>query len=476
VGQARAGRLHRREGVGLTLVTAIRSNGKLPITSIEMTRGLSLLIVLLLVAACTGDSDATTTTAVDGAVTTIASETTTTGGDTTTTSAPVSPPITEVDLSGLEGLSDEARAQLADLIREAQEVRELAFVATPTITVVTPEEFEELVRELIEEDTEDLPPDEALYKMLGLLHPNADLLAILLDLYGEQVAGFYDGDNAEVVVPANEEGFTVLQRGTLVHELVHALTDQHFSFYGVFRDMVDEDRLDEAAAYQALIEGDAVLAEVLWVQTLSQREIGEFIAESLNIDSTALMSAPRFLTESLIFPYDTGLAFVQTLHTRGGWEAVNEAYTTMPGHPGSTEQVINPDLYGRDLPVEVELPDITVDGYDLVRTSVWGEHGFRILLNQGSGVDTMASAANGWGGDSYHQWYDGENAAFLLRYVGDTPADTNELEAALLNFAFESFPDENFAWVDQRDGYLYFIAANETEVGEFLRAEVGLDD
>lgn len=441
-----------------------------------MSRRLSFLLVLsLVVAACNGDSEATTTTIGDGAVATVPAETTTTGADTTTTTLDA-PPVTEPDLSGLEGLSGEAIAQLETLIRDAQEIRELAFLTSPTITVVSPEEFETLVRELIEEDTEDLPPDEALYKMLGLLHPDADFLNILLDLYGEQVAGFYDGDNAEVVVPANQEGFTVLQQGTLVHELVHALTDQHFSFHGVFRDMIDEDRLDEAAAYQSLIEGDAVLAEVLWVQTLSQREIGEFIAESLDVDSSALMSAPRFLTESLIFPYDTGLAFVQTLYTRGGWEAVNEAYGTLPDLPGSTEQVINPDAYGRDLPVPVELPEITVDGYDLVRTSVWGEHGFRILLNQGSGTATMASAANGWGGDSYYQWYDGENAALLLRYVGDTPADTNELEDALLNFAFESFPDESFAWVAQRDGYLYFIAADEAEVGEFLRAEAGLDD
>jgi hypothetical protein len=262
----------------------------------------------------------------------------------------------------------------------------------------------------------------------------------------------------------------------LVHELVHAITDQHFGFNDIFQTMIEEDRLDEATAYQALIEGDATLAEVLWVQSLGQREIGEFLAESLEIDTAALDAAPRFLTESLLFPYDSGLAFVQDLYVdSGAWDDVNGAYEVMPDLPASTEQVITPDDYQRDLPAEVALPSVNVGGYELERTSVWGEQGFRILLNQGEGTQRVAAAADGWGGDSYHQWFDGENAAILIAYSGDTQADVDELEDALLGFANENFPEGNFVWVEQLDGTLYFIAANETTVGESIRATAGLD-
>jgi hypothetical protein len=262
----------------------------------------------------------------------------------------------------------------------------------------------------------------------------------------------------------------------LVHELVHAVTDQHFGFNDTFQAMIDEDRLDQATAYQALIEGDATLAEVLWVQTLSQGEVGEFLAESLQIDTAALDAAPRFLSESLIFPYDSGLAFTQDLYFQGGdWTEVNDAYSVMPGLPASTEQVINPDDYRRDVPVEVSIPSVDVAGYELERTSVWGEQGFRILLNQGEGVETLATAVDGWGGDSYHQWYDGENAALLIAIVGDTQTDVDELEDALLSFANQGFPEEKFVWVEQLDGTLYFIAADETPIGESIRATVGLD-
>lgn len=441
-------------------------------------RILFLLALLLVVAACSGSgSDGSTTTGGDGATTTtVEGQTTTTGDDSpTTTSGGGSSSTTAADLSGLEGVSEEARTQLVELIRQAQEIRGLPFLEPPTITVVSEEELEARVRADLEEEAEDFPADEALYKMLGLLAEDADFESIVLDLYGEQVAGFYDGDTGEIVVPAREDGFSLIQQGTMVHELVHALTDQHFDFNPEFQAMVDEERLDQATAYQALIEGDATLAEVLWVQTLSQRELGEFIAESLDIDSASFESAPRFLRESLIFPYDTGLAFVQDLYVDGQWEAVNDAYATMPGIPGSSEQVITPDDYTRDIPVEVGIPTIEVPGYELERTSVWGEEGFRILLNQGTGISTVGVAADGWGGDAYHQWFDGQNAAILIVYQGDTPQDVDELETALLDFATENFPEDHFAWVEQLNGDLYFIAADDTAVGEQIRASAGLD-
>lgn len=441
-----------------------------------MSRRLSLVVAFLVVfAACNGEDTSTTTTDPAVTTTTVSASTTTSTRDTTTTTAAVVT-TTAPDLSDLEGVPDQVRTQLEELIRVAQEIRELPFLSPPRITVVTEEELEARVREDLIEDPEEFAADESLYKMLGLLNVEADFEQLLLDLYGEQVAGFYDGETGEIVVPAREDGFSVLQQGTMVHELVHALTDQHFSFHDVFQAMIDEDRLDEAAAYQALIEGDATLAEVLWAQTLTQQELGEFIAESLEVDTEALNSAPRFVRESLIFPYDTGLGFTQQLYVEaGGWAEVDAAYDELVGLPGSSEQVITPDDYRRDLPMEVDIPDVELAGYDLVRTSVWGEQGFRLLLNQGEGADTVATAADGWGGDSYHQWFDGENSAVLIVYAGDTPTDVAELERALVAFAEQDFPEDHFAWVEQADGYLYFIASTVPATGEQIRAAAGLD-
>jgi hypothetical protein len=434
-----------------------------------MARRTALFFVLALaLSACTGGSADTTAPEI-----TTASTTTTTEAAASTTTTSPGPQVTPPDLSGLEGLSPEVREQLEQLIVEAEEIRELPFLGPPTITVVSDDELEARVRESIEEDIEDFPADEALYKLLGLLDPGADLLTMLLDLFGEQVAGFYDGDTGEIVVPSAAEGLSVLQRGTLVHELVHALTDQHFRFDEKFDEMIEEDRLDQAAAFQALIEGDATLAEVIWIQALSQRELGEFVAESLESDATALQSVPQFIQDSLLFPYDAGLGFVQDLHRSDGWAGVNESYSILPDLPGSSEQVMTPDDYGRDLPLEVEIPVIELEDYELERTSVWGEQGFRVMLDQVLGESTGAPAADGWGGDSYHQWFDGENAALLMVYRGDTERDLEELEAALLSYEEAAIAEEDFALVAVRDGNLYFVLADELEAGEQITQALG---
>ncbi len=442
-----------------------------------MLRRLVFLIALVLVVgACTPDAVDTSSTVAGGSTspgsTPPDTGSTTSEGSTTTTQA--MPPVTPPDLSGLEDLSVGVRKQLEDLIVTVQEVRGLPFLSPPNITAVTDAELEARIREAIEEQAEDFPADDALYKLLGLMDQEADLETLLLDLYGAQVAGFYDAETGEIVVPARQESLTLLQQGTMLHELVHALTDQHFGFDAQFRAMVDEERLDEATAYQALIEGDATLAWVMWVQSLSPQELGRLVAESLDVDRSSLDAVPQFISDSLLFPYDTGLAFVQELFATGEWNAVNDAYSTFPDLPGSSEQVITPADYQRDLPLVVELPTITIAGYNLERTSVWGEEGFRTMIDQVLGESKGAKAADGWGGDSYHQWFDGENAAFLLVYKGDTARDLEELRATLLEYALAAVPEEDFVWVDEEEGLLYFIAADETSVGELIRSAVGL--
>ena len=434
-------------------------------------RGLSILIVFsFALAACDSGSSATTST-LPSSTTSESSAATT--DVTTSTTSPATTTTTEIDLSGVD-LPPEALAQLEILFEEAEQARGLPFLSTPTILVVTPSELEQRIRDDIEEESEDFPADEALYKLLGLLDPETDFESLLLDLYGEQVAGVYDPETDEVIIRAREGELSVVERSTMVHELVHALTDQHFDFNDDYQAMFDEERLDQAAAYQALIEGDATLAQVMWLQGLSQRELGEFVAESLEIDSSALDNAPEFLAQSLMFPYDSGLAFAQALFKQGGWDAVNEAYSLMVGLPGSTEQIITPEDYQRDLPREVPIPDLNLTGYNLERTSVWGEAGFRIILDQVLGTDAAAIAGDGWGGDSYHQWFDGTNAAFLLVFEGDTDADVEELRQAMLDFATTSVPEEDFVWVDVENGLLYFIAADDTATGELIRDTIGL--
>lgn len=427
-------------------------------------RFLAAAAALLVVVACTPDQGSTTTTPVTSPPST--------GLDasvppTTTTTPPTTLP------TGTEDLPEEVRVELAELIALTEEVRGLEFIEAPNVVVVTPDELAERVREQLEEDLEDLPADEALYRLLGLIDAETDLTSLYMELYSEQVAGFYDGEVGELVVPMADEGFTAVQRATLVHELTHALTDQHFDFHTYYVELLDSDRYDEASAYQALIEGDAVLAELMFLRGLTPEEQGEFFAESFGVDTTVFDQAPRFIRDALIFPYDSGFIFVDHLSQAGGLAAVGDAYGDPPV---STEQILDPTDFPADAPVVVELPPLTIDGYELEYQSTWGEQGFTLMFDQFLSAATSATASSGWGGDTYQILFDGTEVIMVLRYRGDSLADAQELGAALQEYAVVAmavgdepedmeggvaFQDEDHIWIRTEGSDVYMVASSD---------------
>lgn len=423
-----------------------------------------LLALALVLGACdSGSGDATTTTSPGSTPTETGPATT--APETTTTTATTLPP-------GTEELPEEVRVELADLIAATESVRQLEFLEQPDVVVVTEEELAQRVREQLEEDLEDLPADQALYRLLGLIEPDVDLGALYTDLYSEQVAGYYDGEAGELVVPMAEDGFTVLQRATLVHELNHALTDQHYGFHERYSELLDADRYDEASALQALIEGDAVLAELLYLRDLSSEEQAEFFTESFGVDSQQFDAAPRFIRDALIFPYDSGFVFVDRLYRTGGFDAIADAYASPPT---STEQIIDPDDYPADEPVAVEVADLTLDGFELEYESTWGELGFDLMFDQVIGDAASDTAAGGWGGDEYQVHFDGSEVVLVLRYRGDAAADAEEMRTALNEYVrvamgFEeaeeleggsAYRDEDHAWVWSDGSEVVFVASSD---------------
>lgn len=429
------------------------------------------LAALLLVAACDGGADPATST---GAAEGPPAETTVTTSP-PTTSAPAESTTTLPP--GTEELPEEIRVELAELIEITQEVRQLDFIDQPSVVVVTDEELAQRVRDQLEEDLEELPADQALYRLLGLIDADTDLESLYTDLYSEQVAGYYDGDAGELVVPRAEDGFTALQRATLVHELTHALTDQHHSFNDRYTSLIDEDRYDEAAAFQALIEGDAVLAQLLYLQGLTTEEQAEFFQESLGVDQEVFQAAPRFIRDALVFPYDSGFLFVDRLYRTGGFEAIAAAYADPPT---STEQIIDPDDYPADQPIEMEVENLSFDGYELEYESTWGELSFALMFDQVLDTSTSDTAAGGWGGDSYQVHFDGENVVLILHYRGDSAADGEELASALTQYvttAMETGEGEDLAggtgyrgeanaWIWNEGADLIFVASDDSSVFE----------
>lgn len=398
-----------------------------------------------------------------------------------TTSTTPDPPTTTTTQDSAQAV---LRSQIDDLIATTEELRELDFLEPPTVTIVTDEELAARVRTQIQEelDPADLARDTAVQVLLGLIGPDVNLLDLYTDLYSEQVAGYYDGDLAEMVVPAGAE-LSGLQKVTLVHELTHALTDQHFAFNEVTEQLDAEDRFDELSALQALIEGDASFTELLYVTELSTEEKLQIVTDSLDQDTTVFGQTPRFIQDLLFFPYTEGADFVETLWSRDtGFDRVNAAYLEPPR---TTEQIYHPDTYGdNEGALPVALPDTPLAGYQVGEEAVWGEISFRVMFSQGLGASTAGPAAFGWGGDRYRVLWNGEEVVYVLVYVGDTSSDAVEMYGALVAYAASemvvgeperaemttSFDGDDYAYVALSGKRVLFIASSDTEVGPDILA------
>src|SRR5215475_8447282 len=102
------------------------------------------------------------------------------------------------------------------------------------------------------------------YAKLGLLTRGVDLRANLLSFYSSKTLAFYDSRAKKVVLREGAHGYSdtpvlgEVDEKVIVHELTHALQDQHFSVGSKLRAL---DNGDKALALRSIAEGDAVLTE-----------------------------------------------------------------------------------------------------------------------------------------------------------------------------------------------------------------------
>lgn len=309
------------------------------------------------------------------------------------------------------GSAQQPQSQL--VLSSDAKLRELASALLPDLTARSGLELrepvrlemrsrDELVRYLENKLDEELPAGEAraavdAYALFGLVPSTLDLREVLLGLYTEQIAGFYDPDSTALFV-LNDQPEVALQ-GLLVHELVHAVQDQWVDLDALTDPKLGNDR---ATAAQAAIEGHATLVMLEYMTEqirgapVDLGAIPDFAVqlrpalEGVREQFPALAAAPPVIQVSLLFPYIEGTSYVHNLWKQG--ERVAPFGASLPT---STEQI----LCGRphDLPVELVM---SVSGGEVLHEDVLGRLELGVLLDQHLGPGS-ARLADGWGGDRY---------------------------------------------------------------------------
>jgi hypothetical protein len=237
----------------------------------------------------------------------------------------------------------------------------------------------------------------------------------------DSVDGYYDSDTKELVVRGTRP--TPFVRQVLVHELTHALDDQHF---GLDPDVAD----DEAAmADDALVEGDATAVEYRYVASLSPAEQKQAEDEGGSPPGPEV-DAGDPLAALDDFPYNDGPNFIAALVAAGGQSRVDDAFRTPPT---TSAQILHPDLYlsGRG---RVDVPAPAAGGR-VVDDGVVGEYLLGLVLGETVPEAEAQRAAAGWAGDHYVAWRSGRRTCVKATVALDSPADGAELTASLQRWA-----------------------------------------
>lgn len=336
------------------------------------------------------------------------------------------------------------------LIDAAERVRGLRFEHEVPVLVQDPDAIMGYVDGEIKK--EELDRSRTVYVALGLLPPELDVRKLLLRLMGEQIVGYYDVAAHHLVVredvmrafggSAGKAAVDLAEaRVVLVHELVHALQDQHL---GLSLNIDKKRDSDADNAFRALIEGDATLAmiafalerEALPLSELTRdparvRNLSELVRGS-PLAGSELGSAPAIVRVPLLSAYVDGLTFAANLHGEGGWARVNRAHADPPA---STEQVLHPERFARrDPPERLRLPharDALGKSYELLYEDTLGELEMGVYFALGSAEPVAQRAVSGWGGDRLYAYRSAQGkTAIVWLTVWDDEREATEAEQA----------------------------------------------
>ncbi len=311
---------------------------------------------------------------------------------------------------------------LAQIEQATQQIRELAPLHPVKAAFLPNKKFDAVIQANLRKGETDSDIEIARRELvlLGLLGPTVNYHRLIFDNITSQVLGLYDYDAKELYVRSDTGNVFGIDRYAIAHEYTHALQDQH---YGLRKLMPDEDAIayrnsDAESAHHALIEGDAVNTQLLYISRVyTPSEIRALVTAP----QPAVKPLPAAIQREFDFPYTAGVQFVQKLYKSGGMAAVDQAYQRLPR---STFEIMHPSYYQQHWkPATVTLHG--VDGFTdwkQVDDDVNGAFGIELVLWQHVGQSEANSVTDAYRGDRYIFLEQGTQSAMLLKMVWTSPA------------------------------------------------------
>jgi hypothetical protein len=347
------------------------------------------------------------------------------------------------------------------------ELRGLEFLEEVEIQFLTEEEFESYFGVGVGDSADEAElfrQGRLTYELLGLYTPGMDTEELDIG-FARMVAGAWDPDDDVMILREGE--IDALQELILVHELVHALQDQHFG-----DDLYRIDTLGDGAwVRSALVEGDARAVEVSYFNTvLTPREQNEAnqAMRTAAAEATAGQPIPEFVLRLFTSAYEDGNRVMEYRDNA----ARNALLADLPD---SSEQVLHEtSLRDDEQPLPVELPTLQMPAYEPALEWSWGERGLREMLNtDGSRVRDAIRVGNGWGGDYFRSYVSADDEAIVtMAFRGDTKEDAVEYFDAMTIYLDENVPEGSYTEIRQAGDTVLVALASDPAMGDTIAASL----
>lgn len=220
-----------------------------------------------------------------------------------------------------------------------------------------------------------------------------ELKALARLAVGEATLAYYDHVTKSLVFRDDADARMLSLESLIAHELAHAYQDQAFGGLDSFI-RSHRQSLDSLRAAHGVLEGQAVVigSGVEWSQRgVSVDQLDPELADT----SVGRLAAG----EAFSVIYESGRRLVLLRYREGGWASVRDV---LDNPPSSTEQLLHPQKFRRDLPTDIMLP-ATPKSMQALPILFDGTLGELLLYNRlllvAKDLNLARIAAAGWDGD-----------------------------------------------------------------------------
>ncbi len=312
--------------------------------------------------------------------------------------------------------------RIQGMLRSLESIMGLRATGPIERKVLSRQQINALISGRLDEQTseEEIRQEELFLRLFGFTGDDFDLAEEVVDVMTEQAAALYDYQTKTLYLA--DWASSDMQEFALVHELAHALADQHFDL-GKF--IESGGSADADLARSAVIEGQASWVMTEWLirrkgRTLADdRTIAESAAAASRTEARGYpvyAESPPYIQETLLFPYTDGLLFQQSMVERFGDGAFRKMFEQPPAN---TRHILEPEAYfRRERAAKPKLPNkLRLKGWTRGSEGDIGQLDHFILLEQHVDERSAQRLAPAWRGGRYEIWEDRGREHAVLRYA-----------------------------------------------------------